>query len=181
MSTRVSTEFFAQPTLDVARGLIGTVLVRGGCKGRIIEVEAYTDDEASHGIRRTGRSNIMHDTYGMVYVYLIYGMYYCLNFTTDRRNVGAVLIRAAEPLSGLTMMRKRRTVDDIGRLCNGPGKLAMAFGIDDRLNWSPVGKELSLFAGDAGKVVTSRRIGITKAAQLPWRFYEKNNPFVSRP
>jgi DNA-3-methyladenine glycosylase len=171
---------FAQPTLKVAPLLIGKVLTAGGVSGRIVEVEAYTDDPASHGHRRTERSAIMHETFGYVYVYFIYGMYHCLNFTTDRAHVGAVLIRAAEPLTGIEIMRRRRGVTDSHRLCNGPGKLCEAFGIDLSCNWTTVGDRVKLYEGRARIVATSPRVGITKAADLHWRFFEEDNPFVSR-
>jgi DNA-3-methyladenine glycosylase len=180
MSRPVSLKFFAQPTLEVAWGLIGKVIEYKRCSGRIVEVEAYTDDPASHGHRRTERSAIMHDTFGHVYVYFIYGMYHCLNFTTEKDHVGAVLIRAAEPLSGIEMMKKRRGVENERALCNGPGKLCDAFGIDLSINHSRIGEYLKLYHGKAGEVSTGPRIGITKATDLHWRFFEKDNPFVSR-
>ena len=173
-------DFFAPPTLRVAPLLIGKVLVAGSVSGRIVEVEAYTDDPASHGHRRTERSAIMHETFGYVYVYFIYGMYHCLNFTTDRAHVGAVLIRAVEPLTGIEIMRRQRGVVESHRLCNGPGKLCEAFGIDLSYNWTKVGDRLRLYDGAAGTVATSPRVGITKAADLHWRFFEEGNPFVSR-
>jgi DNA-3-methyladenine glycosylase len=94
-------DFFARNTIEVARDLIGTVLVVGPCEGRIVETEAYTTDAASHSVMRPNKSEIMRTTFGRVYVYFIYGMYYCLNFTTDKGGAGAVLIRAAEPIKGL--------------------------------------------------------------------------------
>jgi DNA-3-methyladenine glycosylase len=116
----------------------------------------------------------------MVYVYFIYGMYYCLNFTTDRRGTGAILIRALEPLTGLAQMRRRRGVDDVRQLCSGPGKLTSACGIDQKFNWTPVGGQLKILPGRAGDIVQASRIGIRKATDLPWRFYERDNEFVSR-
>jgi DNA-3-methyladenine glycosylase len=172
--------FFARPTLQVAPLLIGNLLAVGRVSGRIVEVEAYTDDPASHGHRRTERSAIMHDTFGYAYVYFIYGMYHCLNFTTDRAHVGAVLIRAVEPLTGVEIMRRRRGVAESHRLCNGPGKLCEAFGIDLSYNWTKVGERVRLYEGEARAVATSPRIGISKAADLHWRFFEEGNPFVSR-
>jgi DNA-3-methyladenine glycosylase len=172
--------YFSRPTLDVAPRLIGKVLEFSGMRGRVVEVEAYTDDPASHGHRRTERSAIMYETFGHVYVYFIYGMYHCLNFTTDRHRVGAVLIRAVEPLDGIDQMRRRRGVHDIHRLCNGPGKLCEAFGIGLSLNWTRVGERIVLYEGKAGLVQTGPRIGISKAADLHWRFFEAGSPFVSR-
>jgi len=145
-----------------------------------VEVEAYTDDPASHGHRRTERSEIMYETHGHVYVYFIYGMYHCLNFTTDRAKVGAVLIRAVEPIAGIEKMRKRRGVEDVRRLCSGPGKLCEAFGIDLSLNWTRVGEKIKLYAGNSVSVGRSPRIGINKARDLHWRFFEEGSPFVSK-
>jgi DNA-3-methyladenine glycosylase len=145
-----------------------------------VEVEAYTDDPASHGYRRTERSAIMHDTYGHIYVYFIYGMYHCLNFTTDKDQVGAILVRAVEPLSGLQLMKKRRGIDSETKLCNGPGKLCQAFDININVNHSRVGEYLRLYHGRAEEILSSPRIGITKATDLHWRFFEKDSPFVSR-
>lgn len=180
MPKPLTNNFFAPRTIEVAPRLIGKIIRVGEASGRIVEVEAYTNDPASHAHRRTDRSSIMYDTYGQVYVYFIYGMYHCLNFTTERSGVGAVLIRAVEPLTGLDLMRQRRGVDSIRALCSGPGKLCQAFGIDDRFNWSPVGEHIRLFPGRAGRVLRTTRIGIRHAADLPWRFIEAGNPFISR-
>jgi DNA-3-methyladenine glycosylase len=176
----VKQSFFSNSTLEVAPKLIGNVLEVGRCRGRIVEVEAYTDDPASHGFRRTERSAIMFETCGYVYVYFIYGMYHCLNFTTDRHRVGAVLIRAIEPLDGISLMQKRRGVHDVKKLCDGPGKLCEAFGLDLSFNWTKIGERAKLYQGASGLVTTSPRVGITKAADLHWRFFEAGNPFVSR-
>ncbi|RPH94485.1 DNA-3-methyladenine glycosylase [candidate division KSB1 bacterium] len=180
MPRLVPLRFFSHPTLEVAPQLIGKILDVDGVCGRIVEVEAYTDDPASHGYRRTERSEIMFETYGHVYVYFIYGMYYCLNFTTDRDNVGAILIRAVEPLSGIEVMRKRRGIHDLRKLCSGPGKLCEAFGIDLDFNWTKIGERVKLYHGKSGLVRTSPRIGISKATDLQWRFFEAGSPFVSR-
>jgi len=180
MPKAVATEFFAEPTLDVAPRLIGMVIEANGVSGRIVEVEAYTNDAASHAFRRTARSAIMFDTYGHVYVYFIYGTNYCLNFTTECHHVGAVLIRAVEPLSGISLMQERRGLENVRLLCNGPGKLCKAFGIDLAFTGSAVGDEIRLYHGRAKAIATGPRIGITKAMDLPWRFWEEGNLFVSR-
>jgi DNA-3-methyladenine glycosylase len=172
-------EFFAASTIEVAPKLIGAILDVHGCRGRIVEVEAYTNDPASHGHHRTSRSEIMYSTYGHIYVYFIYGMYHCLNFTTDRKQVGAVLIRAIEPLAGIEKMRKRRGVDDLQKLCNGPGKLCDALGIDLSLNWTTIGDRLKLYEGKANSVLSGPRSGIRKATDLHWRFWEEGSLFVS--
>jgi DNA-3-methyladenine glycosylase len=114
-------------------------------------------------------------------VYLIYGTSHCLNFTTEKEGVGAVLIRAAEPVGGIkTMQRRRRTVDT-KKLASGPGRLCQAFGIDMRFNGERIGERLKLRQGASlAEIKTSPRIGISKATELHWRFYEAGNPFVSR-
>jgi DNA-3-methyladenine glycosylase len=180
-------DFFARDTITVARELIGTTLVVGGCKGRIVETEAYTTDAASHAVMRQKQAALMGDTFGHVYVYLIYGMYYCLNFTTERTGVGAVLIRAVEPTSGIEEMIARRGATDLKKLASfkklasGPGRLCQAFGIDARFNGQPVGREIKLIERDCEpQISSSPRIGITRATELEWRFYETGNPFVSR-
>ncbi|HJQ71226.1 MAG TPA: DNA-3-methyladenine glycosylase [Blastocatellia bacterium] len=174
-------DFFARDTVTVARELIGTTLAVGRCKGRIVETEAYTTDAASHAVMRRNQAALMHETFGHVYVYLIYGMYYCLNFTTERAGVGAVLIRAAEPTAGVEAMIERRGATDLKKLASGPGRLCQAFGIDARFNGRPVGREIKLIERDCEpRITSSPRIGITRATELEWRFYETGNLFVSR-
>jgi DNA-3-methyladenine glycosylase len=175
-------EFFARDTFTVARDLLGTVLVVDGVEGRIVEVEAYTTDAASHFAMRPNKSSVMRETYGHVYVYFIYGMYYCLNFSTDREGPGAVLIRAVEPLSGIEKMMARRGTDDIKKLASGPGRLCQAFAVDLAFTGKPIGKEIKVKerTGPAPNVELSKRIGITRAAELEWRFYEADSPFVSK-
>ena len=174
-------DFFARDTLTVARDLIGTLLVTGGCEGRIVETEAYTTDLASHAVTTTNRSSLMRETYGHVYVYLIYGMYYCLNLTTERDGIGAVLIRAIEPARGIDLMMERRGTSDARKLASGPGRLTQAFAIDLRFNGEPIGREIRIKERPfEPEISTSPRIGITRATELEWRFYETANPFVSR-
>ena len=179
--TYLQPEFFSRETLVVARDLIGVTLVVGRCEGRIVETEAYTTDAASHSVIRRNQASTMRETFGRVYVYFIYGMYYCLNFTTDKEGPGAVLIRAAEPARGATLMMKRRETQEAKRLASGPGRLCEAFGIDLRLNGKPVGREIKLRPrADEPAISVSRRIGISRAAELEWRFYETDNPYVSK-
>jgi len=174
-------DFFARDTVEVARDLVGTTLVVGRCQGRIVETEAYTTDAASHSVTRRNQASTMRETFGRVYVYFIYGMYYCLNFTTDRGGPGAVLIRAAEPLAGLNLMSGRRGTSDPKRLASGPGRLCEAFGIDLSYNGTIIGREIKIKpAASPPPVSTSRRIGISKAVELEWRFFEKGSPFVSK-
>ncbi len=177
----LTSKFFARDTIDVARDLIGTILIVGDCHGRIVETEAYTTDAASHSVTRPNQSIVMRQNHGTVYVYFIYGMYYCLNFTTDSKGPGAVLIRAAEPTRGLDLMRERRGTDDIRKLASGPGRLCQAFGIDLSFNAARIGQSIKVrMRNTAPEIVSSKRIGISKAIHLEWRFYERNSPFVSR-
>jgi DNA-3-methyladenine glycosylase len=163
-------DFFARDTVTVARDLIGAILVVGRCEGRIVETEAYTTDDASHAVTRKNQSLMMRETFGHVYIYLIYGMYYCLNFTTERGGIGAVLIRAVEPTLGIEIMIERRQTDDLRKLASGPGRLCQAFGIDLSFNSKPVGKEISVQARSyEPEIVESQRIGISKATDLEWR------------
>jgi DNA-3-methyladenine glycosylase len=179
--TFLTQDFFAPDTIKVAHDLIGTVLVVGNCEGRIVETEAYAADAASHAITRRNQAAIMQKTFGYVYVYLIYGMYFCLNFTTDRESAGAVLIRAVEPLKGIEQMMERRMTRDLRKLASGPGRLCQAFGVDLSFNGKPVGREIRVKGRASNPVIkTSPRIGISKAKELDWRFFEQGNPFVSR-
>lgn len=174
-------DFFARDTLTVARDLIGTVLIVGPCKGRIVETEAYTTDAASHSVMRPKQSVVMQTTFGHVYVYFIYGMYFCLNFTTDSRGAGAVLIRAAEPISGLEVMRERRGTDELRKLASGPGRLCDAFGIDLDFNGEQIGKRIKVKARESDPDIgTSKRIGISRDAHLEWRYFESGSRFVSK-
>src|SRR5215472_5940909 len=100
-------DFFARDTLTVARDLIGTTMIVGDCRCRIVETEAYTTDAASHSVTRRHTATLMRETFAHIYVYKIYGVHYCLNFTTEREGVGAALIRAAEPLAGIDQMARR--------------------------------------------------------------------------
>ncbi len=174
-------DFFARDTITVAQELIGTIIVVGKCAGRIVETEAYTTDAASHAAKRTNRSALMYETFGHLYVYLNYGMYYCSNFTCERDGIGAVLIRAIEPLRGIEEMKRRRGTDDIKKLASGPGRLSQAFCIDLSFNGKRIGRELKLRERPfIPQISSSPRIGITKATDLEWRYFETDNPFVSR-
>ena len=180
--------FYYRPAIDVARELLGLVVVHEQCAGRIVEVEAYLGphDPASHSARGvTPRTKVMFGPPGHAYVYFIYGMHECLNFVVEPDGVaGCVLIRAVEPLSGLELMRKRRPAARESRqLCSGPGKLTAALGITRALNGANVtrGREFVVRSGPApAEIVTGARIGITKCADWPLRFYEKGSRFVSR-
>lgn len=153
---QLSKEFFNQDTVKVAKQLVGKILQVDDVKARIIEVEAYKEDKASHAYKRTPRSELMYTTYGHVYVYFIYGMYYCLNFTTDSK-AGAVLIRALD-LDG----------------CNGPGKICKTLNITKKDNGVAIGKRFKVFDdGYKPKIIASERVGIKQDTHLKWRFREK--------
>jgi len=179
----LSKEFFARDTVSVAKNLLGKVMIVKGVSGRIVEVEAYGQDPASHAFKKTERSALMYETYGHVYVYLIYGMYYCINFTTEMEGKpGAVLVRAVEPLSGVKKMVERRGTEKVEHLCSGPGKLCIALGIDKQHNGLKLGEKVRVF--DDGfkveKMGISSRVGIKDALDLKWRFYIESNKFVSK-
>ncbi len=175
--------FFARNTVTVAKELLGKIMAVNGMKARIVETEAYGKDPASHAFKKTARSSLMYDTYGHVYVYLIYGMYECLNFTTEKiGEPGAVLVRAAEPLTGVAEMKKRRGTDNIIHCCSGPGKLCQALHITRVLNGTRIGKEVKVYEDGfvAKNIGKSSRIGIKDAVNLPWRFFIADNEFVSK-
>lgn len=177
---QLPSSFFSRDTIKVAQDLLGKIISINGLKARIVETEAYKQDAASHAFKKTERSAIMHETYGHVYVYLIYGMYHCLNFTSDI-NPGAVLIRAVEPLKGINRMKKNRGTDKITNLCSGPGKLCSALGIDKNHNGLKIGQGLKVFDDGfkVGEIKTSSRIGIKEGLELDWRFYI-DSEFVSK-
>jgi len=167
-------EFFARDTVTVASDLIGTTLVVGPCAGRIVETEAYTTDAASHAVTRSRQAATMRETFGHIYVYLIYGMHHCLNITTERDGIGAVLIRAVEPVRGIDLMRQRRGTSNVRLLASGPGRLCAALAIDLAMNGQPLGRDLSILRREGEPAVSaSPRIGITRATELDWRFMRR--------
>lgn len=191
---RLNKSYFERPTLKVARDLLGTVLltnIRGHrTSGMVVEVEAYCPDgdPASHSYPgRTSRNEVMFWQGGYCYVYLIYGMHYCVNVVTERENRGAaVLIRAVEPLDGLdTMRRRRRFLTTDLSLTNGPGKLCQAMGITDRLCGEHLLSSRAINL-TRHKTFTSRqighstRIGISKGKDFKWRFFIKDSKWLSR-
>ncbi len=179
------TDFFARSVHDVAPDLIGVTLLVDGIGGRIVEAEAYDhEDPASHGYRgRTERNASMFGPPGHAYVYRSYGIHWCLNLVCEEEGVAnAVLIRALEPTYGLDEMRRRRGVDDPRLLCSGPGKLCQALGVTREHDGLPLDRppfELRPREG-AIEVVAGPRVGITQAAELPWRYAEAGSRFLSR-
>jgi DNA-3-methyladenine glycosylase len=181
-------------SLEAAPLLLGCTLSREIPEGilsvKIVETEAYSqDDPASHSFGGlTARTAPMFETGGLIYVYFTYGMHYCVNIVVGKKGVGeAVLIRAGEPLKGIKFMKKHRGVDSVRNLTNGPAKLTQALGIiSTELSGKRLGsKTLQLTAPEVSigseQIGISPRIGIKKAIDQPWRFYLKDNIFVSRP
>jgi DNA-3-methyladenine glycosylase len=185
----VNRQFFDRSVHEVARELIGYRLAIGPTAGVIVETEAYeASDPACHAyVGRTARNEVLFGPPGHAYVYLSYGIHSLLNFVTEPEGTAsAVLIRALEPTEGIDLMRERRGQERIETLCSGPGKLAEALGIDLSLNGADLFQppfELSEPAGEWATVdvVTGPRIGITKAADLPWRYGVSGSRYVSRP
>lgn len=181
----------ATDTARVAKELLGCYLVReiDGQEliGKIVETEAYhQSDAASHSYRgKTPRTEIMFGPPGFSYVYFTYGMHHCMNVVTGEEGEGsAVLIRAVEPVKGIEQMRKNRPDKSDHDLTNGPAKLCYALDINKSLNEHDLTKPpLQLRAGeqvDAKNIVATTRIGISESKEKPWRFYIKDNPFVSK-
>ena len=187
----VSPKLFSGETTLVARQLLGEILVSwstgGLTAGRIVETEAYlgASDPASHAYRGpTRRNQVMFGPAGRAYIYFTYGMHYCLNVVTRPAGVGeAVLIRALEPVEGITLMLNRRGVRDVRQLCSGPAKLVQALGIDPALNGHDLSQEPLTIRHDKEDyepIISSARIGISRAKELPLRF-TLNSDYVSRP
>lgn len=177
---------FDLSAVDLARALIGARLTVEGVGGVIVETEAYDrEDPASHSHRGpTPRNLAMFGAAGRAYVYRSYGMHWCLNVVCGAIGHGAaVLIRALEPTDGLETMAARRGLSDPRLLCAGPGRLCQALGIDRRHDGLPLTEPpFDLDIGEpAAAVVTGPRIGITKAADWPWRFGLAGSRFLSRP
>jgi DNA-3-methyladenine glycosylase len=178
-------DFFARSVHEVAPDLLGCTLLVEGVGGAIVEVEAYDhEDPASHGFRgRTERNRAMFGPPGHAYVYRSYGIHWCLNLVCEESGVAAaVLIRALEPTQGLERMRARRGADDPRFLCSGPGKLCQALGVTRRHDGLPLDRlpfELTPRHADV-EVVHGARVGITAAADLPWRYGVAGSPFISR-
>lgn len=177
--------FYAQPILDLSRALLGCVLTLGGVGGVIVETEAYeATDPASHSFPGpTSRNRAMFGPIGHAYVYRIYGMHWCLNVVGGAVPGAAVLIRALEPTLGLDVMAARRGTDDPRRLCSGPGKLCAALGVTGAQDGMALDAAPFALVARAAEptIAAGPRIGITKAADKPWRFGLAGSPFISRP
>lgn len=181
-------DWFERPTEEVARALLGATLVHGRVSGTIVETEAYLaeDDPSCHACgRRTRRTEIFWGEGGLAYVYLCYGLHWCLNVVAHAPGAGGVvLLRAVMPIAGLELMRKRRRRDDPAvRLASGPARLTQAFGVTGRLNGADMKTgdfRIEPAGRNPGRIVRGPRIGISKAKELPLRFWLAGNGAVSR-
>ena len=182
----IRANFFKRDPIRCARELVGTELVWGKCAGKIVETEAYLaeNDEACHTFSRpTARAFVERNKAGAAYIYFSYGAHWMLNVLVKGETNGFVLIRAAQPLRGIELMKKRRKLDDLRQLCSGPGKLTQAFDITDRYNEIDLcidPRHCFAYDDDDVDVVADERIGITRSAHHPWRFTERGSEFVSR-
>jgi len=179
-------EFFDRSVHEVAPDLVGAMLLFDGVGGRIVEVEAYhhTDPAAHSYVGRTDRNAVMFGPPGYAYVYRSYGIHWCLNFVCEPEgSASAVLVRAIEPLVGLPQMRRRRGIKDERLLCSGPGRLCQALRISHKQNGFPLDRPPFELRAPVDKVdhVVGKRIGISKATELPWRYGLAGSPFLSKP
>lgn len=181
--------FYDRPVLEVATDLIGCVLRHGETAGVIVETEAYHQSEAAcHAyVGLTKRTSTLFGRPGVAYVYRSYGIHALLNAVCESEGVGAaVLIRALDPICGIELMRQRRGLTAERMLCSGPGKLTQALDVELKLNQSdlidgPIAISERPPEWRETEIVCDRRIGITRAAELPWRFLAAGSRFVSRP
>jgi DNA-3-methyladenine glycosylase len=180
--------FYGRPVLAVARELIGCVVSCGECAGVIVETEAYHQSEpACHAfVGLTARTGVLFGPPGVAYVYRSYGIHACLNAVSEPEGVGAaVLIRSLEPVERIELMRARRGVERLESLCSGPGKLTQALGITLDHNGGDLSRGPIVISGPPPSwrqmpLTTGPRVGITKAAELPWRFCADGSRFLSR-
>lgn len=195
---KLKKSFYRRELLDVARDLLGKILVKVDGKnilsGKIVEVEAYHGDfdEAAHSYNGiTKRTKIMFEAGGYLYVYFTYGAHHCCNVVTGKKGQGtAILIRAVEPLTGIECMIKNRFArilkneNEIYNLTSGPGKTCEAFGISRKHSGIDLtGDKIFILEAEKIKgkdIEISKRIGISKSIDLPWRFFIKSNPYLSR-
>ncbi len=200
MSQKLSRDFYTRDVLTVARELLGKIFVFNDKRiykeisAKIVEVEAYDGkiDEAAHTfIGKTERNKVMFEEGGYLYVYFTYGVHYCANIVTGIKDHGtAILLRAMEPIDGLEIFAKNRfkkflvnEKEEIN-LLNGPGKICQAFKINkDQYGIDLTKDEIYLLDSqriDDSEIIATKRIGIKKSKDLPWRFYIKNNPYISK-
>lgn len=197
-SSKLKKEFYTRNLIPVAKDLLGKILVKRSkdkiVAGKIVEVEAYHGDydEASHAFNgKTKRNEVVFYEGGYLYVYFTYGAHFCANVVTGKQNKGtAVLLRAIEPIEGMDIMVKNRfgrkllNEKEIFNLTSGPGKLCKALGINKKFNGTDLtGNEIYLLDQPRirkNEIGISKRIGITRSVDLEWRFFIKNNPFISR-
>ncbi len=198
-SKKLNNSFYLRPTLTVAKDLLGKYFVRNIRRkkliGKIVEVEAYLgeNDPASHAFNgRTRRNDVMFWRGGHLYVYFTYGMHFCANIVSEEEGKGrAVLLRAVEPIEGIEIMKRYRKMKlkkgqsaaEVN-VTNGPAKLCEAFNIKREQNGTDLlGQEIYITKGESipkSKIISSKRIGITNGSKKKWRFYIKENPFVSK-
>jgi DNA-3-methyladenine glycosylase len=182
----IGRDFFARSVHEVAPDLIGVTLLVDGVGGPIVEVEAYDhEDPAAHGFGgKTPRNASMFGPPGHAYVYRSYGIHWCLNFVCEEEGVAsAVLIRAVEPTAGIEVMRRRRGVANPRLLAAGPGRLCQALGITKEHDGLPLDEPpfVLLERQAEPEIVVGPRIGITRAAEQPWRYAFAGSRFLSRP
>ena len=195
---KLTKNFYHRELLKVANDLLGKVFVKYDVEkifaGKIVEVEAYHGDfdKAAHSYGgMTERTEIMFEEGGYLYVYFTYGAHHCCNIVTGKKGQGtAVLIRAIEPVDGINLMiknrfgRKLKNEKEIFNLTSGPGKVCQAFGIDrSHSGISLTGEKIFILENvrfPKKEIGTSKRIGITRSTELPWRFFIKDNPYLSR-
>ncbi|KAF0151397.1 MAG: DNA-3-methyladenine glycosylase [Ignavibacteria bacterium] len=191
-------EFYNRKVTSVAKSLLGKTFVRKNCNeilcGKIVEVEAYDgkSDEASHSYNgATKRNQVMFGKAGHLYVYFTYGMHFCANVVTGKENYGAaILIRAIEPLGGIDILSQNRfgkkniSGKELLNLCSGPAKICQAFQITRGSNGANLcGDDIFILDSPSvsnNKIISTARIGIKKSIDLPWRYYIKDNPYVSK-
>jgi len=190
----VTVKFYLRDSLTVSRELLGKILIRNTGKkilaAKIVETEAYLGehDPASHAYQKiTKRNRVMYERGGLVYVYFIYGNYFCFNLVSGPEGTGnATLIRAVEPLEGIDEMKKfRGPVKNLHELTNGPAKLCLAMNIDSSLYGADATESRSIFISKPDKrekpeIITTRRIGLNVGVDFPYRFFIKDNPYVTK-